>query len=108
MAREQNDHSANRGQNAASNQQPTQNVDMHVHVVFGSCRCGRRCGRHGGGGHLLSAFTAKSCVRLDLTAALGTKHSSSSLLQANGSVSRTDRELRPAAADFAADHSIAI
>src|SRR5262245_36264483 len=81
---------------------------MHVHVVFGSFRCGRRCGRHGGGGHLLSAFTAKSCVRLDLTAALGTKHNSSSLLQANSSVSRTDRELRPSSTDFAADHSIAI
>src|SRR5262245_4775873 len=75
LAREENDRPANCCENAASNQQPTEDVDVHVHVVVGSCHCGNgRRRRSCASGHLLSALTAEPRMLLDFTSALRAKH----------------------------------
>src|SRR5215475_2693630 len=75
LAREQKDRAANCREDSASDQQPTQDVDVHVHVVFCSSWCWngwrRRCRD---GSYLLPALTAESRMLFNFASALCAKH----------------------------------
>ena len=109
LVREKNGRLANCCENAVFNQQPTEDVDVHVHVVFGSFYCWNGWWRRScRGGYLLSALTAESRMLFDFTSALRAKHRSTSFFQANRPVARTDSQLWAVVPKLPVDYSLAI
>src|SRR5437868_9105199 len=75
LTREHHNHPAEGCQNSASDEQPAENVDVHVHVMLHLPRLHWNCGSCGCcNGRFLSAFAAKSGVLLDFVSTICAKH----------------------------------